>query len=86
MENNTNLKAVVIEAKGMCNAGHKKGDIISLDCLRPGGLCGFFYNQIFGNLQTLEFGGKMPWWEGGYFNASCPDIRNQVTLKIEKVK
>ncbi len=81
----TALVAEVIEAKGPCSAGHKKGDTIAMDCMNPGGLCGYFYYQIFPNMQTLENGGKMPWWESGSeFTAACPDPMNTITLKISK--
>ncbi len=80
----TRLLAKVIEARGTCSAGHKKGDVIALDCLNPGGLCGHFYHQMYPDLQTLENGGKMPWWEGLEFTASCADPVNTITLKVTK--
>jgi uncharacterized repeat protein (TIGR04076 family) len=83
----TVLVAEVVEAKGTCSAGHQKGDEIELDCMKPGGLCGYFYHQIFPSLQTLENGGKMPWWENGEeFMAACADPMNTVTLRIKKRK
>jgi uncharacterized repeat protein (TIGR04076 family) len=82
----TNMLAKVTEAKGTCAAGHRKGDLIELDCTNPGGLCGYFYHQIFPSLQTLEGGGKMPWWEGEGFTAVCPDPVSTVVLEIVKRK
>ncbi len=83
----TSLVATVIDAKGTCAAGHHKGDILELDCLSPGGLCGYFYHHIFPNMQTLENGGKMPWWKSAdEFIAPCSDPMNTVTLKVRKRK
>ena len=35
------------KVKGFCNAAHKKGDEIELSGHSSGGLCGFFYHDIF---------------------------------------
>ncbi len=78
------LIARVVEAKGKCGAGHAKGDVIELDCTMPGGMCGYLYHQIFPSLQTLEGGGKMPWWEGEGFTAVCPDPENTITLSVAR--
>jgi uncharacterized repeat protein (TIGR04076 family) len=81
------LVAEVIGAKGTCSAGHLKGAVIDLDCLNPGGLCGYFYHKIFPNLQTLENGGTMPWWKSGEeFVVCCDDPMNTVTLRVKKRK
>jgi uncharacterized repeat protein (TIGR04076 family) len=58
------IKATVTDVKGKCSAGHKAGDSFDISCHNPAGLCGFFYNRIFPNLQTFQFGGDMPWWQG----------------------
>jgi hypothetical protein len=42
-----------------------------------------FYHNIFPSLQTFQFGGSMPWWLGDFIQLQCPDIRNQVTIKLE---
>jgi uncharacterized repeat protein (TIGR04076 family) len=46
--------------KGVCNAGHKKGDKIELSGHNTGGLCGFFYHDIFPYIIMLQFGGSFP--------------------------
>jgi uncharacterized repeat protein (TIGR04076 family) len=51
-----------------------------------GGLCGFFYHSIFANLQTFEYGGKMPWWRGEELSFTCPDPQNPVTIRMGRVK
>lgn len=78
--------ATVIESKGHCNAGHKAGDILEISCHNPGGLCGFFYHDLFPALQTFQFGGNLPWWSGDTIQLGCPDSKNLVTLKLERYK
>ncbi|MFC1533497.1 TIGR04076 family protein [Thermodesulfobacteriota bacterium] len=80
------IVATVIEGKGKCNAGHKEGDTFEISCHNPDGLCGFFYNSIFPSLQTFQFGGNLPWWEGDTIHAECPDRYNLVTMKLERSK
>ena len=78
------IVATVVAAEGHCNAGHKEGDTFEISCHDPAGLCGFFYHSIFPSLQTFQFGGSMPWWQGDTIQVECPDRRNLVTLKLER--
>lgn len=78
------ITAKVTAIKGTCSAGHKVGDTFELSCFDSCGLCGFFYNAIFADLQTFQFGGKMPWWEGNVLEEVCPDPVNQITMVMEK--
>jgi len=78
--------ATVTEVKGTCNAGHQVGDTFEISCHNPGGLCGFFYHNIFPTLSTFQFGGSFPWWQGDTIQVQCPDLRNLVTLKLERSK
>ncbi len=78
------LRAEVIGQEGHCAAGHKKGDILGLSCLRTAGLCGTFYHDIYPALQTYEFGGRLPWWQGDDLVLTCPDPANPVTLRISR--
>ena len=50
--------ATVTSQKGACHANHKLGQKFELNCYEPGGLCGFFYHNIFPNLNVMQFGGK----------------------------
>jgi uncharacterized repeat protein (TIGR04076 family) len=79
------LVAEVIGQEGHCAAGHRKGDSFPIGCIDSGGLCGYFYHQIFPQLQTYEFGGRMPWWEGDDLIVTCPDPTNPVTLKVSRI-
>ena len=73
----------VIDTKGECEAGHKKGQVYTVSCWDAGGLCGYFYHDIFPTLQTLQFGGVIPWAPEGEINLECPDRFNAVTVKIK---
>ena len=76
------LKAEIIHVKGTCNAGHRPGDAFSISCYDTGGLCGFFYHDLFPSLSVVQFGGRFPWSPTGELTAECPDRRNAVTIKI----
>ena len=78
------LKAEVLSVKGECSAGHKKGDTLSLGCYDSGGLCGFFYHDIFPSLSVMQFGGKYPWASQDELIVECSDRTNAVTLKITR--
>lgn len=80
------IKATVVEAKGHCNAGHKKGDNFNLSIYDACGLCGSFYHNLFPNLQTFQFGGNIPWFKGDKLFSQCPDPANTVTLMLERSK
>ena len=78
------LKAEVLDVKGKCNAGHRKGDTFVMGCYDSGGLCGFFYHDIFPSLNVMQFGGKYPWASQDEMVLECPDRTNAVTLRITK--
>ncbi|PIP46979.1 MAG: hypothetical protein COX16_06905 [Deltaproteobacteria bacterium CG23_combo_of_CG06-09_8_20_14_all_51_20] len=78
----TSLKAEIIDVKGECTAGHRKGDSFNLSCYTSGGLCGFFYHDIFPGLSVMQFGGRYPWNKGDEMVVECPDRKNAVTLRI----
>jgi len=78
------IVATVANVKGECGAGHRKGDTFEISCHDTAGLCGYFYHDIFPSLQTFQFGGRMPWWQGDAIELRCPDPHNVVTLKLER--
>lgn len=78
------FRAEVLDVKGDCSAGHRKGDVLSIGCHDSGGLCGFFYHDIFPNLSVMQFGGKYPWADKDELVVECPDRANAVTLKITR--
>ena len=80
------IVATVTDVKGECSVGHKVGESFDISCHNPAGLCGFFYHHIFPNLQTFQFGGSMPWWQGDAIQLQCPDNLNLVTIKLERFK
>jgi len=78
------VMATITGAKGKCSAGHRVGETFEISCHDPGGLCGFFYHDIFPSLQTFQFGGNLPWWQGDAIELQCPDSFNLVTIKLER--
>jgi uncharacterized repeat protein (TIGR04076 family) len=78
------VNASVIGVKGFCSAGHLVGEDFPISCYDTGGLCGFFYHAIFPDLQTFQFGGALPWWEGNVLEVQCPDPINLVTVRLER--
>jgi uncharacterized repeat protein (TIGR04076 family) len=77
------ILATVAEVQGHCNAGHQEGDTFEISSHNPGGLCGFFYHNIFPSLYAFQFGANPPWWDGDTIQLGCPD-GNLVTLKLER--
>jgi uncharacterized repeat protein (TIGR04076 family) len=78
------ITARVTAIKGACDAGHRIGDSFEISCFNTGGLCGFFYHALYPDLQTFQFGGKLPWWEGDVLEVVCPDRGNQITVLLER--
>jgi len=78
------LAGEVVAVEGRCGAGHKVGDKLNLSCWDSGGLCGFFYHDIFWYLSALQFGGEIPWAEDGKLSLECPDKKNLVTLVLRQ--
>jgi len=78
------FSAQVVSVKGRCNAGHQAGQELTINCWETGGMCGFFYHQIFHNLSVFQFGGAFPWAPEGELTLECPDKENLVTIKLSK--
>ena len=78
------ITATVTDVKRHCGIGHAVGDSFELSCFDTAGMCGFFYHDMFPDLQTLQFGGKMPWWGQDELEVRCPDPKNQVTMILKR--
>ena len=79
------IKAV----KGACSAGHRVGDKFELSGHSSGGLCGFFYHDIFPYIITLQFGGEFPpdWGEPDVdIELDCLDKYNLVTIELRRIR
>jgi uncharacterized repeat protein (TIGR04076 family) len=75
------------DVKGHCNANHKKGDTIELSGHDSGGLCGFFYHDIFPSILTLQFGGTFPWSQDpDVVELECPDRYNVVKIELKRIR
>ena len=78
------LMAEITGVKGGCSAGHKIGDSFQISCWDTGGLCGFFYHDIFPNISVMQFEGRYPWSSGDELILECPDRENIVTLRVRE--
>ena len=78
------LSAQIVSVKGHCGAGHKAGETFSISCWDTGGLCGFFYHDIFPSLNVMQFGGAYPWGSADETVLECPDRQNLVTIRIRR--
>ena len=83
------ITGTIKSAKGSCSAGHKVGDTLELSGHSSGGLCGFFYHDIFPYIMMLQFGGSFPgdWgddWAGDVLNLECIDKLNAVTIELRR--
>ena len=78
------IKAV----KGSCSAGHKAGDQLELSGHNAGGLCGFFYHDVFPYLVMLQFGGGFPaeWGDPDVIELECMDKANAVTIELRRIR
>jgi len=78
------IKAV----KGDCSAGHKVGDKLELSGHSSGGLCGFFYHDIFPYVIMLQFGGGFPleWGDPDVIELDCMDKYNLVTIELRRIR
>jgi len=74
--------------KGTCSWGHKVGDKIELSGHNAGGLCGFFYHDIFPYVIMLQFGGGFPedWGDPEVVNLECMDRANAVAIELRRIK
>ena len=72
--------------KGNCRAGHKVGDRLELSGHSSGGLCGFFYHDIFPTITMLQFGGSYPWGDPDKVERECIDKGNAVTIELRREK
>lgn len=83
------IVGTIKSVKGNCNAGHKVGDMLELSGHNNGGLCGFFYHDIFPYIIMLQFGGSFPKTWGGdpdIVNLECMDKFNAVTIELKRIK
>ena len=83
------IVGTIKEVKGVCTAGHKKGDKIEISGYDSGGLCGFFYHDIFPYIIMLQFGGGFPAEWGGepdVIELGCLDKINAVKIELTRIK
>ncbi len=76
------------EVKGFCNADHKAGDRLELSGHQAGGLCGFFYHEVFPYIILLQFGGGLPpeWGDPDVIEMECIDKVNTVKIELRRIR
>ena len=82
------IQVTVTSVAGNCHAGHKAGDRFEVDCHDTGGMCGFFYHDIFPYLIMLQFGGGFPaeWGGPDVVELECMDRWNAVKIELRRIK
>ena len=82
------VTGTIKEVKGFCNAGHKAGDQIELSGHQTGGLCGFFYHDVFPYIILLQFGGGYPpeWGDPDVIELECMDKVNAVKIELRRIR
>ena len=83
------IVGTIKEVKGRCNAGHKVGDTLELSGHNTGGLCGFFYHDIFPYIIMLQFGGSYPkeWTPNqDIIQLECMDRWNAVKIELKRIR
>ena len=74
--------------KGTCYAGHKVGDELEVSGISSGGLCGFFYHDIFPYIVMLQYGGNFPlnWGDPNLVELECIDKENAVRVELRRIR
>ncbi len=82
------VTATVKSVKGNCTWGHEAGDTFQISCYDAGGLCGYFYHDIYPYITMLQFGGGFPkeWGNSDVMTLECMDRTNLVTLELRREK
>jgi len=82
------VTGIITGIKGQCSAGHKVGDKFQLSGYSSGGLCGFFYHDIFPYIIMLQFGGGFPkeWGDPDIVELECMDRINAARIQLRREK
>ena len=79
------LVITVVDQKGTCAAGHKKGQQFIYEGKLPD-MCPSAWYAIYPYLRILQFGGNLPWEKESEAYIACPDHKNPVVFKLVRVK
>jgi uncharacterized repeat protein (TIGR04076 family) len=79
------VTGTIKRVKGACTIAHKVGDQFELSGYSSGGLCGYFYHDIFPFIIMLEYGGGFPWGNPDVMQWECIDKANAVTIELRRV-
>ncbi|SHD75972.1 TIGR04076 family protein [Schnuerera ultunensis] len=78
----------VVEQKGTCVAGLKKGDKIRINPNEtPCNFCAPAFVSLYPNLKAISAGAKFGWAEpDGSILAACPDPKNPIVFSLKVVE
>ena len=80
------IVGTITRVRGSCTIGHKVGDQFELSGYSSGGLCGYFYHDIFPFITMLEYGGGFPWGDPDVMQWECIDKANAVTIELRRIQ
>ena len=76
----------IISIRGRCTFGLKVGDEFELTSQSSGGLCGYFYHNLYPYIMTYQFHGTFrndcDDWGGNQMELACPDIINCARIQL----
>ncbi len=79
----SSVVARITNVKGKCSIGMKPGDEFDLSIHKCGNFCGYFYHNIFGWINLLQFGGSFPLSESpDKIVCECSNSKEKVTIKL----
>lgn len=88
MRSGYRVVGTIKRAKGSCTIGHKVGDQFELSAYSSGGLCGYFYHDIFHFIVMLQYGGGFPpeWGDPDVLQFECIDKPNALTIELRRIR
>lgn len=82
-----NLQIKVLECKGKCPLGHKRGDVFFVEeGVSPHGLCMTALAALIPGISVLMLGGSFPWEKDlDCTTRACQDYTNSVIFEIRRL-
>ena len=87
MQKPYDIECEIISVKGKCRLGHQVGEkfiIKSMKLDHP--ICTELLHSMMPWMQTLAFGGEIPWDKEGVVIRMCPDTGNAVEISMRAIK
>ena len=82
------VEVKVKSVKGMCDFGHKVGDVIRFDGKTiKGDVCYSALMVLLPYIQSMRYGAEFPWAEDkDAIEIACPDPETQVVFEIKRIR